>query len=249
MWRNYQKIDQNYRSCSLSGAIFRNDLVLFPLRVIIRIMRTVGQMLKETREAKLYSLEDIERHTKIRKELLEALEKDQFDKLPPLTFIQGFIKNYGTFLGLDTNKLMAVFRRDYESKKHPPIVLESFKKPLGNKKILMTPGRLISVVVAIIILCFFAYLWVEYRQFVGAPEVKLASPQEQQTVEIPAIVVEGSTDPDAKVYVNDQEIGVDEQGKFKEEIKLSASTNTIKITSTSRFGQSTTIERTVFVKK
>ncbi|KKQ08609.1 MAG: Transcriptional regulator, XRE family [Candidatus Daviesbacteria bacterium GW2011_GWB1_36_5] len=68
-------------------------------------MRTVGQILKETREAKFYTLEEVEKATKIRVELLEALEEDNFSKLPPETFIQGFIKNYGKFLGLDANKL------------------------------------------------------------------------------------------------------------------------------------------------
>jgi cytoskeletal protein RodZ len=215
-------------------------------------MRTVGQILKEARENKLYTLEDVEKHTKIRKEMLEALEKDDFDKLPPLTFIQGFIKNYGKFLGLDAAKLLAVFRRDYEAKKHPPMVMESLKKPVGSKKFFLQPSHLIGLTVVLIVLCFFAYLWVEFRQFAGAPELVLSSPVEGQTVEIPVIIVEGQTDPDAKVKINDQNVGVDQDGKFREEIKLAGSTNEITITSTSSFGQAeqtTTEKRTVFVKK
>lgn len=212
-------------------------------------MRTVGQILKEARENKLYTLEDVEKHTKIRTEMLEALEKDDFDKLPPLTFIQGFIKNYGKFLGLDSAKLLAVFRRDYEAKKHPPLVMESLKKPMGGKKFSLQPGHLIGLTVGLIVLCFFAYLWVEYRQFAGAPDLVLNSPSEGQTVEIPTVIVEGKTDPDAKVKINDQDIGVDREGKFREEIKLSSSSNEVIITSTSKFNQTTTEKRTVFVKK
>lgn len=215
-------------------------------------MRTVGQILKEARENKLYTLEDVEKHTKIRQEMLEALENDDFDKLPPLTFIQGFIKNYGKFLGLDAAKLLAVFRRDYEAKKHPPMVMESLKKPMGSKKFFLQPSHLIGLTVVLIVLCFFAYLWVEFRQFAGAPELVLSSPVEGQTVEIPVVIVEGQTDPDAKVKINEQDVGVDQDGKFREEIKLSGSTNEIIITSTSSFGQAeqtTTEKRTVFVKK
>lgn len=212
-------------------------------------MRTVGQILKEARENKLYTLEDIEKHTKIRQEMLEALENDDFDKLPPLTFIQGFIKNYGKFLGLDAAKLLAVFRRDYEAKKHPPLVMESLKKPVGSKKFFLQPGHLIGLTVVLIVLCFFAYLWVEYRQFAGAPELVLNSPSEGQTVEIPAVIVEGQTHPDAKVKINDQDVGVDQDGKFREEIKLSSSSNEVTVTSTSQFNQMTTEKRTVFVKK
>lgn len=212
-------------------------------------MRTVGQILKETREAKLLTLEDVERHTRIRVELLEALEKDDYDRLPPATFIQGFIKNYGRFLQLDIQKLLALFRRDYEAKKHMPVVMESLKSPNKKKKFTLTPSMLIGTVVVLIVLCFFAYLWVEYRQFVGAPELIVNSPQDQQTVDIPSVVVEGKTEPEVKVAVNEQEVGTDSEGKFREEIKLSATTNKVTITATSKFGQQAKVERTVFVKK
>lgn len=212
-------------------------------------MRTVGQILKEARESKVYTLEEVEKQTKIRKELLEALEEDRYDKLPPATFVQGFIKNYGKFLGLDAQKLLALFRRDYEAKKHPPLVMESLKKPVGNKRFAITPATILGVVIALVVIGFFGYLWVEYRQFIGEPMLQVNSPVDQQTVEIPSIVVEGVTEPEVKVTVNDQEIGIDEQGNFKEEIKLSGSVNTITITATSKFGKAAKVERTVFVRK
>lgn len=211
-------------------------------------MRTIGQVLKEAREAKLYTLDEVEKHTKIRKELLKALESDDYEKLPPLTFIQGFVKNYGKFLGLESNKLLAVLRRDFEASKHPPSVLESFSKPLTKKRLMITPSRLIGVVVAVIILSFFAYLWFEYRSFVGAPTLEVNSPAQGQTVEFTTVSVEGATDPDAKVTINDQEIPLSPEGKFKEEIKLSSSVNTISVVSTSKFGQSTKIDRTIYIK-
>ncbi len=212
-------------------------------------MHTVGQILKETREIKLYTLEDVEKHTKIRKELLIALENDDFGKLPPLTFIQGFVKNYGRFLGIDTNNLLAILRRDFESKKHPPLILESLSKQLNYKRILLTHSRLVGFVFAIAVLGFFTYLWFEYRQFVGAPKLEVTSPVQGQTVEMTSIVVSGATDPESRVSVNDQEISTDANGNFTEEIKLSSSVNNITIEATSRFGQSSKVERTVYIKK
>src|SRR5574337_1184628 len=143
-------------------------------------MRTVGQTLKETREAKLYTLEEVEKHTKIRKELLEALENDNYYKLPPATFVQGFIKNYGKFLGLSPEKLLAIYRRDFEAKKHPPVVLESFTNPIDKKKFRITPARVVGASLVAIVIIFFAYLWVQYRQFSGAPNLEVDSPTDQQ---------------------------------------------------------------------
>lgn len=212
-------------------------------------MRPVGEILKESRIAQGYTLEDIEKHTKIRKELLEALEESNFKKLPPSTFIQGFIKNYGRFLNLNAEKLLAIYRRDYEAKKHPPVVLESFKNPMGGRKAFLTPSTIVKGAVLVIILIFFSYLWVENRQFVGAPNLSVTSPQDQQAVDIPDVVVSGDTDPEVKVFVNNQEIGVDKNGHFSEDIKLSSSVNSISVVARSRFGQKSTITRTVFVKK
>lgn len=211
-------------------------------------MKTVGQILKETREAKLYTLDIIEKHTKIRKELLAALEADDYEKLPPATFIQGFIKNYGNFLGLSSEKLLAIFRRDFEAKRHPPQVLESFTNPLKTT-FRITPSRIIGATITLIIILFFGYLWFEYRQFLGNPNLTISSPTDQLSIEIPKVLVEGSTDMDTKVFVNNQEIVADKEGKFRQEITLSGSLNKIIITAESKFGKKTTIERTVFVKK
>ncbi|MBI3485866.1 helix-turn-helix domain-containing protein [Candidatus Daviesbacteria bacterium] len=212
-------------------------------------MKTVGQILKETRESKLLTLEEVEKHTKIRKELLEALEASDFSKLPPSTFIQGFIKNYSKFLNLNADKLLAVYRRDFEAKKHPPIILDSFANPLNSPKFRLTPSRVLGTIVALVILGFFVYLWVEYRQFIGAPNLEVDSPKDQQSIDIPSVVVEGKTEPEVKVMVNNQEVGVDQSGHFRAEIKLSSSVNTVIITATGKFGQSAKIERTVILKK
>lgn len=212
-------------------------------------MKTVGQVLRETRESKHYTLEEVEKQIKIRKELLEALENDDYDKLPPVTFVQGFIKNYGKFLNLDTNKLLAIFRRGFETSKHPPLILESFSRPIKEKKFRITPAQVIGATLGVIIIIFFAYLWFEYRQFAGAPNLVVDSPRDQQTVEIPTILVSGHTDPEVTVSINDQDVGVDSSGHFEEEVKLAASVNTITVTATSHFGQTAKITRTVIVQK
>ncbi len=212
-------------------------------------MHTVGQILRETREDKLYTIEDVEKAIKIRKELLVALESDDYSKLPPSTFVQGFIKNYSKFLDLDSEKLLAIFRRGFEDKKHKPYVMDAFANPVEEKKIQITPTRVLSVVVVLIILSFFGYLWSQYRDFVGAPKLEITSPQDQQTLTSDLVVVEGKTDPEVKVLVNNQEIPVSEQGTFKKEIMVSSEMNKISIVAASKFGQQTEIQRTVYVKK
>lgn len=214
-------------------------------------MRTVGQILKETRESKYYSLEEVEKATKIQKAMLRALEEDDYSKLPPPTFVQGFIKNYAKFLNLDPQKLLAIFRREFtkERQNSSEGVMESFTKPVGNRISLITPTKLVGIVVALIILSFFGYLWIQYRQFVGPPPLSLSTPADQISVDSPNLVIEGNTEPEVKVLINAQEVPVDQSGHFKEEITLSSEINKITISANSKFGQKNEIERTVYLKR
>ncbi|MBI2334961.1 helix-turn-helix domain-containing protein, partial [Candidatus Daviesbacteria bacterium] len=212
-------------------------------------MRTVGQVLKEEREKKFYTLDEIEKATKIRRELLEALELGQYQKLPPLTFIQGFIKNYGKFLGLNTEKLLAIFRREFSEGKNPPRILESFSNPLDRKKFTLTPAKFVGATVLAMIVIFFVYLWFEYRFLTGAPFLEVTQPVNQTGVETATILVSGRTDPEAKVSINNQEIQAGPDGKFAQEINLTEGSNNIVITATSPGGKVSKVERNVFLRK
>lgn len=212
-------------------------------------MKTVGEILRESREAKFYSLEEVEKATKIRKELLIALEEDNFTKLPPPTFIQGFIKNYAKFLGLDQGKILAVFRREFSEKKHQPHVMEAFVKPIEDRGLKLTPSRVLGGILGLLIATFFVYLWLQYHQLVGPPTLVVTSPLDQATIDSSIVEVVGKTDPEVKVLVNGQEITVSGSGDFKKEITLSSPLNKLIIVAFSRFGQKTQVERTVYLKR
>ncbi len=212
-------------------------------------MRTVGQILKEEREAKFYSLDEIEKATKIRKELLKALEEDDYSKLPPPTFVQGFIKNYGKFLGLNVEKLLAIFRREFSDRKNPPKIMDAWKTPLSEAKFRLTPTKFISALVIVLIIAFFAYLWFEYRFLVGAPFLEVTQPPDQASITQDSVNVSGKTDPETKIDINNQEVSVDQSGQFSQAIKLTESSTTISVIATSKSGKTTKIDRTVFLKK
>ena len=55
---------------------------------------TVGQRLREAREAKGLSVEDIAAQTRIPTRHLSSLETSDWDKLPAATYSIGFAKNY-----------------------------------------------------------------------------------------------------------------------------------------------------------
>ncbi|PJA49796.1 hypothetical protein CO169_01080, partial [Candidatus Shapirobacteria bacterium CG_4_9_14_3_um_filter_39_13] len=63
-------------------------------------MKSVGKILQETRLGKKITLEQVAAQTKIRQDVLMALEADDFQKLSSVASIKGFLKSYAEFLDL-----------------------------------------------------------------------------------------------------------------------------------------------------
>ncbi|WP_282009868.1 RodZ domain-containing protein [Nitrospina watsonii] len=68
-----------------------------------------GTYLKNERELRGASLNDIAHATRIPERHLEALEEDRYDDLPAEVFIKGYIRNYGEALGIDANELLTAY--------------------------------------------------------------------------------------------------------------------------------------------
>lgn len=77
---------------------------------------TVGQRLKERREAKGLSLEEVMATTRIKLVFLKAMEEDDYRLLPDETYITRFLIEYATFLGLDPQGILAQFKRQIQAR-------------------------------------------------------------------------------------------------------------------------------------
>jgi cytoskeleton protein RodZ len=72
-------------------------------------MASFGERIKRERELRGVSLEEIAESTKIGKRNLEALETEDFDKLPGGIFNKGFVRAYAKYLGLDEDQAVTDF--------------------------------------------------------------------------------------------------------------------------------------------
>lgn len=73
---------------------------------------TVGQRLREAREAQGLSLEDVAATTRIPTRHLASLEIGDWDQLPASTYSVGFAKNYATAIGLDKAEIAEQLRAE-----------------------------------------------------------------------------------------------------------------------------------------
>lgn len=206
-------------------------------------MKTIGQFLKEARTAGNISLTEIEEKTKIRRAFLEALENEQWERLPELPVTLGFVRSVADSLGIDSSHAAALLRRDY-----PPKSLEINPKPDVTEKFSWNPRLTFFVGIAVSLLAVGLYLLFQYRNFVSPPKLVVETPRDQEVITQMTVGVAGQTDPDVSVSVNDQPALIDEFGNFYTEISINKETSTIEIKAKSRSGRETIVVRTVEVK-
>src|SRR5437660_703614 len=73
----------------------------------------IGPALRKARLLRGKSIEEASRETRIRPDYLSALERDQFDALLGDVYVRGFLRSYSTYLGLDSDKVLTVYRRHF----------------------------------------------------------------------------------------------------------------------------------------
>jgi cytoskeleton protein RodZ len=105
---------------------------------------SIGSKLRQTREEQSLSLDQVAQATRIKSHYLEALEADQFEKLPSMAQLRGFIRAYAEFLKLDSGEL--ILELDKGSPPAPPQpntptpASETYQQPSGGEDIFIELG-------------------------------------------------------------------------------------------------------------
>jgi len=171
-------------------------------------MSSVGETLRRERLRKELSLEQISRETKISTRLLDAIEKDQYDRLPGGVFAKSFARQYARFLGLDEAELAAEVERAVNPASDLPGFVApaepAFKVPRvpefegsGRSSSSVLPG--LAGVVAVMLICSAVYAW-WLRSRRPAPPAPL--PAATQTVPAPAVPKAPDATPMTPVAAN-----------------------------------------------
>jgi len=71
------------------------------------MLETIGATLRAAREARGWTIEEVERATRIRARYLIALEKGEYDALPSALQARGFLRNYAQHLGLNPDQTLS----------------------------------------------------------------------------------------------------------------------------------------------
>ncbi|MBU8686067.1 DUF4115 domain-containing protein [Priestia megaterium] len=78
-------------------------------------MTELGQRLRQERESKGLSLEDLQKLTKIQKRYLLGIEEGNYEVMPGKFYVRAFIKQYCEAIGLDTDAIFEEYKSDIPS--------------------------------------------------------------------------------------------------------------------------------------
>lgn len=77
---------------------------------------TLGQYLRQEREQKAISVEQVASATRIGVRTIHAIEADQYADLPAKPFVRGFVSSYARFIGIDPKETLTRYGQFLEEK-------------------------------------------------------------------------------------------------------------------------------------
>lgn len=173
---------------------------------------------------------------------LERLEDGDYDSLPADVYVKGFLKNYAEFLGVDEKPFIRLFEKEKGIRKN----LEKGKgekeekiKSLNMSSFTFTPKKIITAISILTVAIIVFFIYREAGTFNSAPRLVIISPEANSETNEKSIIVEGITEKDAKLYINDQAVTIDDEGKFQENITIQPGANTVSLKAVNKFDKET----------
>lgn len=113
------------------------------------VAREIGRRLREARLAQGETVEAIADHLRIRQAYVEALEAGELDRIPGRPYVVGFLRSYGTYLGLPGDELVAELKSSSARVAPPPQLV--YREPIAESRrgtaVMLTASALLAAAV------------------------------------------------------------------------------------------------------
>lgn len=200
--------------------------------------QTTGERLAKVREGNNLTLPEVARKIGIKAYYLEAIETGQYNELPGDIYTLEFVKTYARFLRLDSAEVAS--RYVVERERYTPKVVKKERTRHWPKaaSIIKAAGVLASAGAVV-------YALILGRTLLLPPRLEVFSPAVYYESTGSLVVLSGKTEPGSKLFVNNKEVRLGEQGDFNETFNVSPGLTLLKISSQDKRGRTSIVYRTV----
>lgn len=178
---------------------------------------------------------------------LKALESGQLNKLPAGLYGKKILEEYSNFLKTNTEFLLELWDIETENKK------KNNQKNLFSHKVphltyfLTIPRIIKNLIIFFAVLICLTYLGYYIKNIIEAPTLIISSPTDNIKLNANFVNIQGSTEPEANVTINNQEVLIDPQGNFVQKINLSNGLNTISIIAQKKYSKKNIVIKRILV--
>ena len=179
-----------------------------------------GQQLMLAREKAGMTLDEAARALNLKQEMVEAIEDSALDKLPPVTFVQGYIRSYARLLGLSEEKILDEFEAEVphrlESELHPrPPSPEGANSQSPFIKLI----SLLIIVLALLVLVYAVYsYYIERTEHIEQASLNANDAMMQLPSEAPLIEQQAETTDDDTLSVDTEPASAEDEEILPESI-------------------------------
>lgn len=158
-------------------------------------MPTVAEQLRDAREGKKLTIEQVAEFTKIRTDHIRALEQGDYNVFSAPIYIRGSVKNYATMLKLDVPKVTADLDRELKGTDNfsePPPLMEQTRTSTDRMMYFLSKlnwkiGAVAGVVVGIVVIFYAAHaifhrLWGGHNKAPNLPPAVYQSQNSGETL-------------------------------------------------------------------
>jgi cytoskeletal protein RodZ len=97
-------------------------------------MFEIGATLREARERRQLTYEQVEAEIKVRAKYLRALEEEEFDSLPSGTYVRGFLRAYASYLGLDGRLFVDEYASRFGTRHDDELFRRRRERPMTQRR-------------------------------------------------------------------------------------------------------------------
>ncbi len=192
----------------------------------------IAKLLVTARRGKRLSLVKVSEDTNISLNLLKDLERGSPTGLPT-AYEQGILRSYSEYLGLAISPRRTNTRQD---------------RHRFNKLSFFTVSDLgLRTFFSLLLVMLGGYLVWQTLQLVLPPRLSLISPLTDTVSSNRKYEIKGHSRPDVQIYINSDQVFVDDDGSFVYPVLLHQGLNSFEVTALNSLGRKTTLTRAVIL--
>ncbi|MFD0049380.1 helix-turn-helix domain-containing protein [Actinomycetes bacterium NPDC127524] len=173
----------------------------------------LGNRLKEAREAKGMSLDDLQEATKIQKRYLIGIEEGNYEMMPGKFYVRAFIKQYCEAVGLDPEGVFEEYKNDVPAVHHDELP-EQLSRVQSRKTISPGTSKFMElfprILAAVLVIGVCILIWVLISKYVNNSDEKTKK-NENKTSQS----VDYNENKNSPLKKNDQKKGTGEKQQDK----------------------------------